>query len=112
MLNAATPWSVKFKSSCQYPRHLVTFSLSGLTNEDELSVPIDGKQLAWTPRKDIGVDRWHYDIHREESLKGGEHELKFELKNKRRRELLSCVVPRYLSLGPTKSESSSASAWQ
>ena len=99
MLNAATPWSVRFKSSGQYPRHLVRFSLSGLPDEDDLSVTIDGKQLAWTPRKDIGVDRWHYDIHREESLKGGEHELRFELKNKRREGVAQLCSAEILEFG-------------
>lgn len=33
----------------------------------------------WTPRKDIGVDRWFYDMQFNETLEGGPHELKFRL---------------------------------
>ncbi len=40
-----------------------------------------GGDLGWVPRKDIGVDRWHYDTKINETLKEGEHEVKFVLKN-------------------------------
>ncbi|THH30589.1 hypothetical protein EUX98_g3594 [Antrodiella citrinella] len=82
MLTASVPWSVQFASSGQYARHLVRFSLSGLPVASDLSVTLDGKAIPWTPRPDIGVDRWHYDVHIDEVLAGGEHELAFELKNK------------------------------
>lgn len=45
---------------------------------------LDGKDLGWTPRADIGVDRWHYDIKLNRTLEGGEHEVKFVLKNAKR----------------------------
>lgn len=57
------------------------FSLSGLPEEDDLVVAFDDEQLPWSPRPGIGVDRWHYDIHRHESLQEGEHELSFTLQN-------------------------------
>ena len=82
MLNTSTPWRVQFSSSGQYARHVVRFSLSGLPSASDLSVTLDGKDLNWTPRSDIGIDRWHYDIHRKEVLQNGLHELAFTLKNK------------------------------
>ena len=82
MLRLSTPWTVQFSSSGQYARHLVRFSLSGLPSSSDLSIRLDGKELAWKPRPDIGLDRWHYDIHRNEVLEDGDHELTFELKNK------------------------------
>ena len=40
---------------------------------------LDGDDVNWTPREDIGVDRWFYDLHTNKSLKGGKHDLAFEL---------------------------------
>jgi len=40
---------------------------------------LDGKDLEWEPRPNLGLDRWHYDIYRSEALSGERHELKFEL---------------------------------
>lgn len=99
LLNTTTPWSVKFNSSGQYPRHLVRFSLSGLPNTDDLNVTIDGEQLEWQPRKDIGVDRWHYDIHRKSTLGDGEHEVKFELRNKNREGIAQLCSAEILEFG-------------
>jgi hypothetical protein len=79
LLNATTPWSVKFVSSGLYFRHLLRFSLSGIPNESDLKVEIDGEDLHWTPRVDIGIDRWHYDIPRKGMLVEGDHEVKFTL---------------------------------
>ncbi|GLB38192.1 putative igA Peptidase M64 [Lyophyllum shimeji] len=84
LLNSSSPWSVTFTSSGTYARHLVRFSLSGLPEASDLRVELDGKDLGWAPRKDIGLDRWHYDIHSDESLKPGEHEVKFTLLNAKR----------------------------
>ncbi|KAI0075088.1 hypothetical protein K474DRAFT_1600448 [Panus rudis PR-1116 ss-1] len=81
MLNTTKSWSVKFKSSGTYARHLVRFSLSGLPDASDLLVELDGKDLEWEPKVGIGLDRWHYDVHRKEVLKGGEHEVRFTLKN-------------------------------
>ncbi|TCD65504.1 hypothetical protein EIP91_002552 [Steccherinum ochraceum] len=81
MLNASSPWRVQFSSSGQYARHLVRFSLSGLPSASDLTVKLDGKDLRWTPRLDIGIDRWHYDIHRQSVLEDGLHELSFQLNN-------------------------------
>jgi len=81
LLNTSTPWSIKFTSSGIYSRHVVRFSLSGLPDKRDLKVELDGTNLCWTPRADIGLDRWHYDIHRDQVLSAGEHEVKFTLEN-------------------------------
>lgn len=84
MLNTTTEWSAKFPASGQYARHLVRFSLSGLPEETDLTVELDGKNLGWTPKVGLGVDRWHYDIYRDGGLGDGEHEVKFKLNNAER----------------------------
>lgn len=81
MLNVSTPWSVNFTSAGTYSRHLVKFSLSGLPEASDLKVELDGVDLGWAPRVDIGLDRWHYDIHQEHALAPGEHEIRFSLVN-------------------------------
>ena len=40
---------------------------------------LDGKDLGWAPREEIGVDRWHYRVYVDEPLSAGEHELVFTL---------------------------------
>ncbi len=45
---------------------------------------LDGKDLGWTPKVGLGVDRWHYDIYRDGGLGDGEHEVKFKLNNAER----------------------------
>ncbi|OBZ71631.1 hypothetical protein A0H81_08541 [Grifola frondosa] len=84
LLNISTPWSTTFNSSGTYSRHVVRFSLSGLPEKDDLTVELDGADLQWTPRQDVGIDRWHYDVHRDSVLSDGEHEVKFTLKVKDR----------------------------
>ena len=79
MLNSSSPWSITFPSSGMYSRHLVRFSLSGLPEKSDLKVEIDGADLGWVPKPNIGVDRWHYDIYRSGGLPLGEHEIKFTL---------------------------------
>ncbi|KAH8822575.1 IgA peptidase M64-domain-containing protein [Flagelloscypha sp. PMI_526] len=81
MLNTSQPWIVRFNSSGLYDRHLVRFSLSGIPNDEDLEVALDGVDLGWKANPAINLDRWHYDIHQEFALEEGEHELKFALKN-------------------------------
>lgn len=81
MLNTSTSWSINFTSSGTYSRHLVRFSLSGLPEASDLKVELDGVDLSWSPKEGIGLDRWHYDIHHDRSLEGGQHEVKFSLVN-------------------------------
>lgn len=84
LLNTSQSWSTTFNSSGTYAWHLVRFSLSGLPDKDDLRVELDGEDLGWVPRADIGVDRWHYDIKLNRTLKGGEHNVSFTLRNKDR----------------------------
>jgi hypothetical protein len=84
LLNTTQSWSINLTSSGTYPRHLVRFSLSGLQEASDLRVELDGTDLKWVPKEGLGLDRWHYDIHRDGGLSGGEHELKFTLLNKER----------------------------
>ena len=81
LLNHTSPWTVSFNSSGLYNRHLVKFSLSGIPDANDLSVKFNGVDLGWEPRKDIGVDRWHYDIWSDKGLEEGLHELRFDLNN-------------------------------
>jgi hypothetical protein len=79
ILNKTSPWSGSFLSSGLYARHLVRFSLSGLPSAEHMKVLLDGEDLGWTPRPDVHLDRWHYDIHRTLSFAPGSHELNFTL---------------------------------
>ncbi|KAF9221527.1 hypothetical protein BS17DRAFT_710998 [Gyrodon lividus] len=81
LLDVREPWSYTFSSSGEYSRHLVKFSLSGIPRAEDLVVYLDGADLRWTPRKDIGVDRWHYDIFFEHRLSIGDHVIEFALQN-------------------------------
>ncbi|KAI0630008.1 IgA peptidase M64-domain-containing protein [Trametes polyzona] len=124
LLNASRPWSTRFNSSGTYAWHLVRFSLSGLPEKGDLRVELDGKDLGWVPHADIGVDRWHYDVKLNKTLKGGEHEVKFTLRNEAREgvaQLCSVEVlefgdedefvatPGHYSLYPTFSEKNETS---
>ncbi|KAF9241078.1 IgA peptidase M64-domain-containing protein [Melanogaster broomeanus] len=81
LLDMQKPWSYAFSSSGEYSRHLIKFSLSGIPRAEDLVVYLDGADLRWTPRKDIGVDRWHYDISFQHGLSMGEHVIEFALQN-------------------------------
>ncbi|KAF8158494.1 IgA peptidase M64-domain-containing protein [Crassisporium funariophilum] len=81
MLNTTSPWSIDFSSSGTYSRHVVRFSLSGIPDSGDIRVEMDGVDLGWVPKPGIGVDRWHYDIHSQEGLAEGDHQLKFTLLN-------------------------------
>ncbi|KAF8558277.1 hypothetical protein OG21DRAFT_1455775 [Imleria badia] len=82
LLDVEKPWSFTFSSSGTYARYLIKFSLSGIPHANDLVVYLDGVDLGWTPRKDIGVDRWHYDLHFEHALPEGEHVVEFSLRNR------------------------------
>ncbi|KAJ7646200.1 IgA peptidase M64-domain-containing protein [Mycena rosella] len=81
LLNTSTPWAVTFESAGAYARHLVRFSVSGLPEQTDLRVELDGVDLDWAPRANIGVDRWHYDVYRDGGLSAGPHTLTFTLLN-------------------------------
>lgn len=82
LLDVEEPWSVTFLSSGTYARHLVKFSLSGIPHADDLVVYLDGVDLGWTPRNEIGVDRWHYNVAFEHALNEGKHIIEFSLQNR------------------------------
>lgn len=79
MLNTSASWTTSFNSSGAYAWSLVRFSLSGIPHAKDIIVALDGRDLHWKPRADIGVDRWHYDIRLDKPLTGGEHMLNFTL---------------------------------
>ncbi|KAF8882039.1 IgA peptidase M64-domain-containing protein [Gymnopilus junonius] len=81
LLNTTEPWSIGFTSSGAYSRYSVQFSLSGIPNEGDLRVTLDGTDLEWEPRTDIGMDRWFYNFNSSTGLQPGIHELKFDLLN-------------------------------
>lgn len=101
LLDVEKPWSFTFSSSGTYARHHVKFSLSGIPRADDLVVYLDGADLNWTPRRDIGVDRWHYDVLFDYALLEGEHVIEFSLRNREiqgRAQLCSVEVLEYGSL--------------
>jgi len=81
LLDVNKPWSIQFSSPGTYSRYKIQFSLSGIPSKEDLRVTLDGVDLEWTPRRDIGMDRWFYNFHSDESLVAGDHELKFALLN-------------------------------
>jgi hypothetical protein len=99
LLNTSTPWSINFTSSGGYSRHLVRFSLSGLPENSDLTVELDGLDLGWVPRANIGLDRWHYDIHLNRSLAEGEHKVKFTLVNGERKGVAQLCSVEILEFG-------------
>ena len=99
MLNMSIPWSTKFTSSGEYSWYIVRFSLSGLPEGSDLKVELDGSDLAWVPRENIGFDRWHYDVHCNHSLSPGEHEVKFTLVNRDREGIAQLCSVEILEFG-------------
>lgn len=79
LLNTSTPWSALFSSAGTYSRYLIRISLSGIPDKEHLRVSLDENDIGWTPRKDIGIDRWFYDLIYNQPLEGGLHSLTFEL---------------------------------
>lgn len=55
------------------------FSVSGIPFKSHLRVELDGVDAGFEPRPDVGLDRWHYDIAKDEPLHAGEHEVSFWL---------------------------------
>jgi len=99
MLNATSSWSIKFTSSGSYSRHLVKFSLSGLSRKEDLQVALDGVDLGWVPKPGIGLDRWHYDIYSPNGLAPGYHELVFTLVNERQQGVAQLCSAEILEFG-------------
>ena len=81
LLDTNAPWSITFKSSGTYSRYSVQFSLSGIPSKEDLRVTLDGVDLGWLPREDIGMDRWFYNFRSSKKLAAGKHVLSFALLN-------------------------------
>ncbi|KDR82463.1 hypothetical protein GALMADRAFT_237795 [Galerina marginata CBS 339.88] len=81
LLNTTTPWSIEFTSSGAYSRYALQFSLAGIPKKEDLRVTLDGVDLGWVPRAEIGMDRWFYDFYSPDNLKPGKHGLEFSLLN-------------------------------
>lgn len=92
LLNHTSPYTIRFNSSGTYHSYVLRTSLSGLPDAGHLKVSLDGVNLGWTPREEVGLDRWFYDfVSKEEGstseagrqavarLEEGEHVLEFEL---------------------------------
>jgi hypothetical protein len=99
MLNTTSSWSIKFTSSGDYSRHVVRFSLSGLSQQEDLQVVLDGVDLGWVPKPGIGLDRWHYDIHSPKGLAPGFHELNFTLVNEKQEGVAQLCSAEILEFG-------------
>ena len=81
LLDTNAPWSITFKSPGTYSRYSVQFSLSGIPSKEDLRVTLDGVDLGWLPREDIGMDRWFYNFRSSKRLAAGKHVLSFALLN-------------------------------
>ena len=82
LLNTSTPWAVDFLSSGTYSRYSLQFSLSGLPRQQDLRVTLDGLDLNWKPRLNVGMDRWFYNYFVPQPLAPGHHHLEFTLLDK------------------------------
>lgn len=65
----------------------------------------DGKDLNWEPKKGLGMDRYHYDIFRDDSLSEGEHEVKFVLNAEEREGVAQLCNVEILEFGSDPDES-------
>lgn len=81
LLNTTRGWSRDFQSAGTYDNHLLQFSISGVTASSDLRVDIDGNDIGWEIRPNIGLDRWIYTYKFEDALAPGRHTLSFTLLN-------------------------------
>ncbi len=79
MLLRDEDFTVKFTSSGTFSRYALRLDLSGLPTKEDLIVSIDGEDMKWEPKEDLGIDRWHYTIHRDYPLSAGNHDLVIHL---------------------------------
>ena len=64
-----------------YPSNFIRFSIAGISQSDQLTVRLDGKDIRWVVEEGIGKDRYFYeylDIE-EGGFENGEHEIQFIL---------------------------------
>lgn len=62
LLNHTEPYTIHFNSTGSYHSYLIRTSLSGFPHATHLRVALDGVDLGWTPREEVGLDRWFYDL--------------------------------------------------
>lgn len=94
LTDASTPFRASFYASGTFSRYSILFSVSGAAQKSDLIILLDGRNVEFNPRKDIGRDRWHYEIHSSKSalprnldsqahasgnLEEGMHEIEFRL---------------------------------
>lgn len=94
LTDTSTPFRASFYASGTFSRYSILFSVSGAAQKSDLIILLDGRNVEFNPRKDIGRDRWHYEIHSSKSalprnldsqahasghLEEGMHEIEFYL---------------------------------
>ncbi|KAG8944519.1 hypothetical protein FRC04_001741 [Tulasnella sp. 424] len=94
LTDTSTPFRASFYASGTFSRYSMLFSVSGAAQKSDLIILLDGRNVEFNPRKDIGRDRWHYEIHSSKSalprnldsqahasghLEEGMHEIEFYL---------------------------------
>jgi hypothetical protein len=77
------PWFT-FYALGMFSRFVIKFSISGAAQKSDLTVFLDGKNLAFTLWKGVRCECWHYEIQSAEegcscTLSAGMHELVFHL---------------------------------
>lgn len=100
MLNASRAWTADFTSAGVYDNFLLQFSISGVLESADLRVELDGKDLAWEVNKDVGLDRWIYDMKFDDSLEPGKHTLSWVLLNADREGTAQLCNLQILEYGP------------
>ncbi|KIO27039.1 hypothetical protein M407DRAFT_73808 [Tulasnella calospora MUT 4182] len=94
LTDAGAPFRASFYASGTFRRYSILFSVSGAAQKSDLIILLDGRNVEFNPRKDIGRDRWHYEIRSSRfalpknldsqaqtsgHLEEGTHELEFRL---------------------------------
>jgi len=75
--NETSPYVLNFNSDGTYSRFTIQFSVSGMPLSSDLLVILDGVDLKFTPRVDVQIDRWFYEVPSPQPLSKGTHNLTF-----------------------------------
>lgn len=64
-----------------YPSNFIRFSIAGISQSDQLTVRLDGKDIGWAVDGGVGKDRYFYEYLNieEDGFSSGEHEIQFIL---------------------------------
>ncbi|KAG9089421.1 hypothetical protein FS749_001349 [Ceratobasidium sp. UAMH 11750] len=82
LLNTTKSWSTTFTSDGTFSYALLRFSLSAVPDAEALHITLDGKAIPWEAKRNVGYDRWFYDVwvfERQAGLHNGTHQLSFAL---------------------------------